>query len=67
MTGKKHQINQKHITQIKDWLQATGKRQKDLADMLGTFEATVNRWIRGEFAISQAYLQLLKAKGIIKE
>lgn len=59
--------NDKLIKQIKFYMEDTGKRQYEVAAEIGAPPQTVNRWLNNAAAISNAYYQVLLAKGIVQE
>ena len=53
------------LAKIEAYMSKTNLRQYELAKQLGIPESTLNRWLKKKTNISNAYLALLKAKGII--
>jgi len=53
------------LAKIEAYMKKNNLRQYELAKMLGLPESTLNRWLKEKTNISNAYLIILKEKGII--
>lgn len=53
------------LAKIEEYMAKRNLRQYELAKELGIPESTVNRWLKRKTNISNAYLNILKNKGII--
>ncbi|MBU4590728.1 MAG: helix-turn-helix transcriptional regulator [Candidatus Omnitrophica bacterium] len=53
------------LAKIENYMKKNNLRQWELAREIGVPEATLNRWLRRKTSISNAYLVILKEKGII--
>jgi len=53
------------LAKIEAYMRKNNLRQYELAKQLGVPESTLNRWLKEKTNISNAYLAVLKNKGII--
>ena len=53
------------LEKFREHMAKNNLRQYELANKLGIPEATLNRWLNNKANISNAYLKILKAEGII--
>ena len=53
------------LAKIEAYMEKNNLRQYEFARMLDIPESTVNRWLKKKTNISNAYLSILKEKGII--
>jgi len=53
------------LAKIEAYMKKNNLRQYELAKRLGLPESTLNRWLKEKTNISNAYLIILKEKGII--
>jgi plasmid maintenance system antidote protein VapI len=56
---------QEILSKIEGYMAKHNLRQYELAKQLGVPESTLNRWLKRKTNISNAYLTVLKSKGII--
>lgn len=48
-------INEEFIEKVKEYMSNNNLKQYELANLLGTSDAQVNRWIRGRNKVSKAW------------
>ncbi|MCQ9206841.1 MAG: helix-turn-helix transcriptional regulator [Omnitrophica bacterium] len=53
------------LAKIEEYMAKNNLRQYEFAKLIDVPESTVNRWLKRKTDISNAYLAILKTKGII--
>jgi len=59
--------NDEVIRQLENYLVVHKLKKYELARLLNTTEANIWRWLTGKHKVSKAWVELMKAKKIIKE
>jgi len=53
------------LSKIEAYMAKNNLRQYELAKEIGVPESTLNRWLKRKTSISNAYVAVLKTKGVI--
>jgi len=59
--------NEDIIKQLEYYLALKKMKKYELARELGTTEANISRWLNKKHKVGKAWLEVMKAKGIVKE